>query len=205
LFYNRYSNFFKSTKDITYYNAGELYPLMPGGTVPKQVVFTYVNRGTAWGIGGEIGFDISITNWLLGMINYSYQQITDDEDSLTTYTVNEKDRIRPENPKNKVNAGLRMKLKRNLSANILVHWRDRTQRLIKDIGGNEFLIGTDDYTIINTRLGYVFWQDNAELSLSVFNLFNDKHYEYPPGWDVQNPVSDRIGRKIVASLSYKFS
>jgi len=176
----------------------------PGLLIPKKIVTHRQNVENARGIGGEFNLDILITGWLSGTTGYSYQQITDKEDNPLTTEINEKDRVRLENPKNKINAGLRMKLENGVSANILAHWVDKTKRFIYDREGNEYLSGVDAYTILNARAGYTFMKGKTEVSLSVFNLLNDKHYEYPIGINLPDPSSDEIGRRVAANVSYKF-
>lgn len=182
LFYNEYTDFLGWSVDYTYYEAGELGFLHPGGTIPKIVTASRQNEGEAWGVGGEIGIDILITGWLSGWANYSYQEITE--------LVNGEESIRSEDPRNKVNAGLKTKFENGISAGLFAHWVDETR--------------VDDYLIINTRAGYAFWEDKAEVSLAIFNLIDKKHYEYPPELDSADIGSDKIGRKITASLNYKF-
>lgn len=52
------------------------------------------------------------------------------------------------------------------------------------------------YTLFNARLGYRFMRDQAEVSGTVFNLFNDKHREHPLG--------QVVGRRFMGFLSYRF-
>ena len=139
-----------------------------------------------------------------GFLNYSFQEITDKEDEPSTPQSNEKNRIRPENPKHKLNASLRVIVKNGFSVNLLAHWVDKTKKLVNNSEGNIYLAPVDDYFILNARLGYSFWRKKAELALSLFNLFNDKHYEFPPGTDLSIPYSDRIGRRITFTLAVKF-
>lgn len=204
LFYNEYTDFFMLTQDKTFYRAGELFPGSPGGVIPKRIVSRFRNSGSAWGSGGEIDLDILITDWLTGVANYAYQQITDKEDYANTITFNEKDKVHLGNPKNKVNAGLRLKPLKGLSVNLTTQWVDKIEKLLPDISGNEYLVGLDDHLIFNTRLGYIFLNDKAEVSLVAFNIFNNKYYEYPPGVNLPDISSDKIGCKITAGLSYKF-
>ena len=37
------------------------------------------------------------------------------------------------------------------------------------------------YTLLNLRLGYLFWKDKAEVAVSAFNALNDRHNEHPLG------------------------
>jgi iron complex outermembrane receptor protein len=188
LFYNEYSD--------------QIYG---GGTVDfPNINATFVNGGDAWGVGGELDLNVRVTAWLSLFANYSYQRITDKEDNPFTLMVNEQDRVRHDIPAHKVNAGTRMKFANGLSTNLFLHWSDSSERLIGDLTGNEYLVRTDPYIIFNTRLGYLFWQDRAEASLYVYNLLNDRHFEYPAGINLPDASSDPVGRKILLKLNYRF-
>jgi iron complex outermembrane receptor protein len=188
LFYNEYSD--------------QIYG---GGTVDfPNINATFVNGGDAWGVGGELDLNVRVTAWLSLFANYSYQRITDKEDNPFTLMVNEQDRVRHDIPAHKVNAGTRMKFANGLSTNLFLHWSDSSERLIGDLTGNEYLVRTDPYIIFNTRIGYSFWQDRAEASLYVSNLFNDRHFEYPAGINLPDASSDPVGRKILLKLNYRF-
>jgi outer membrane receptor protein involved in Fe transport len=112
--------------------------------------------------------------------------------------------VRHDSPTHKVNAGTRMKFASGLSTTFLLHWADGSEWIIPDLSGNEYLVRTDPYIIFNTRIGYSFWQDRAETSLSVYNLFNDRHFEYPSGINLPDASSDPVGRKILLKLNYRF-
>jgi iron complex outermembrane receptor protein len=187
LFYNEYSD--------------QIYGAMAG---PPDFVTSFVNGGDAWGVGGELDLNVAVTKWLSVFANYSYQRITDKEDNPFTRLVNEQDRVRHDSPTHKVNAGTRMKFANGLSTNLLLHWADGSEWLTSDLSGNEYLVRTDPYLIFNTRIGYLFWQDRAEASLYVYNLFNDRHFEYPAGINLPDASSDPVGRKIFLKLHYRF-
>lgn len=51
------------------------------------------------------------------------------------------------------------------------------------------------YTLLNLRGGYRFWDDRAELAISVFNALNDRHKEHPLG--------DTIGSRVLGWLTVK--
>lgn len=214
LFYNKYTDLFGYVKTVTPYTSAELTALLgvnpvllgldPATVIPKHILSVRQNAEDAVGIGGEVSLDVLITNWLSGVANYSYQRIKDEKDNLFTAKVDEKGRVRAEYPKNKANVGLKMKLKSSISANLFAHWVDKTQRCIYDLENNEYTTDMDGYTIFNASVGYGFLKNNAEVSLSVFNLFNDKHYEYPVGVNLPDPSSDEVGRRVTANVSYKF-
>jgi iron complex outermembrane receptor protein len=188
LFYNEYSDLI----------------IFPVEVSPTQIVSMPVNGGDARGIGGELDLNVLVTDRLSLFTNYSYQQTTDRGDNPTTLTINEKDRVRHDTPEHKVNADLRMKFGNGLSANLLLHWVDGTERLIKDLSENEYLARVRSYTIVTGRVGYTFWKERAEASLSVTNIFNDKHFEYPSGINLPDRSSDPVGRKVACKLSCRF-
>jgi outer membrane receptor protein involved in Fe transport len=193
LFYNEYSDLF----------------IFPTKVSPTQIVSMPENGGDAWGVGGELDLSVQVTDQLSLFANYSYQQTTDKDDNPTTLTVNEKDRARRDVPRHKVNAGVRIKFNHGISVNLRLHWVDETQRLITDLGGNEFQGKTDPYTIVNGGVGYSFWRGKAEASLNVFNIFNDRHFEYPTGnnlagINLPERSSEPVGRKLAFKVSCRF-
>jgi iron complex outermembrane receptor protein len=188
LFYNEYSN-----------------PIYGSTTfVPPNVVISYVNGGDARGVGGELDVNVRAADWLSVFANYSYQRIIDKDDNPYTFSVNEQDRVRHDTPEHKVNAGVRTKFGSGWSSSLSASWVDKTERLITDLAGNEYQAKVASYTVVNARIGYLFWKERAEASLAVSNLFNEKHYEYPPGINLPDRSSDQIGRSIVGKVSYRF-
>ncbi len=202
-FYNRYTNMFIFGQHYTHYAEGELFPGSPGGIFPKELVSTYQNGGGARGFGGEFGIDFSIGPLFSGFINYAFQEIRLDSDDPATSTVNEKNKILETSPKHKLNAGLRFLNQMGLSANLLFHWVGQSSYL-QERTGEPYHFRINPYLLVNATLGYSFNNEQAGIFLSVFNLFNDRHYEYPPGSDSSAPVSDPIGRRIYLTLRYKF-
>ena len=159
-----------------------------------------------WGTpgGGEIDLDIKATDWLSLFTNYSYQRTTDTDDNPYTLTVNEKNRVCHDVPHHRVNLGVRGKFRNGISANLLLHWVDSTERLIKDLASNEYIARVRSYTTVDGRVGYRFWKGNAEASLAILNMFNDRHYEYPPGINLPDTSSEKVGRKVVVKVSWRF-
>lgn len=180
LFYNEYSDLI----------------IFPNHVSPTQITSMAMNGGDAWGIGGEFDLNFLVTDRLSLFANYSYQQTTDKDDNPTTTSVNEEGRVRHDVPQHRVNAGGRMKFKGGLSASLLLHWVDGTERLI-----NENPVRVRSYTIANGRVGWTFWKEKAEASLYVFNILNDRHFEYPPG---SGGSSDPVGSKVVFRVSCRF-
>ncbi|MCP5049107.1 MAG: outer membrane beta-barrel protein, partial [bacterium] len=203
LYYNRYSDFFTVSTMFSFYGPNELFPGSPGSVIPKTIVTTLENSRNARGVGGEMGFDFSINQDISGFVNYSFQQLTDTDDPSTPQFI-EENQVRTQYPKHKLNAGLRFLFKNGFSFNLLAHWVDKTRRQISDSFGNPYLAAVDDYFLVNTRAGYTFWKGKAELGISVYNLFNDRHYQYPSDPGSLLPNSFRIGRRITVTGRIKF-
>jgi outer membrane receptor for ferrienterochelin and colicin len=206
LFYNQYSHFYSPSRIITsYYNQNEIFPGSPGGLIPKNIVASFKNWGDGWGMGGEISLNFSFNNLVSGFVNYSYQIVKNKDDDPYSQNINEKNQVRPENPKHKANAGLRFLFRNGISLNLLAHWVDKTRKVFSDKEGNTYLNPVKAYFLFNPRLGFTFWNKKAEIALAVFNLFNSIHYEYPPGNN--NPdflAGEEIGRRFTLSLEIKF-
>jgi iron complex outermembrane receptor protein len=204
LFYYRYSNFIQPNSKLIYYDADEAFPGSPGGVFIKKWVASLWNSGRARGIGGEVSLNFFLNRGSTAFLNYSYQEITDKEDDIYTSYVNEKNRIRSEYPRHKVNAGVRILFKNNISINLLAHWVDKTQRFIVDHRGEYIFSSANSYCLINPSMGYTFPNKKIEVVLSVFNLFNNKHYQYPVDAASPTPHSDQIGTKITFTVKFKF-
>lgn len=207
LFFNSYSDFFGVTTELVYYEPDELYPGSPGDTIPKGLLHYPINAQSARGIGGEISCDIWVNKSVFGFINYSYQEITDKEDDSTTTNVNERNRIRPYYPRHKINAGLTVMLKK-FSLNFTGHWVDKTKQLIL-VGRDHLSVRVAPYFLLHTRLGFSFLKQKAEVALSVQNVFDIRHYEYPTvgtegGNQGEESVPNHLGRRITISMRYKF-
>ena len=162
-------------KSVDTFPTDALFPGSSGGTIPSAVSF--VNRGKARAIGGEAAVRFHAMRWLNGFVNYSYQRLMD---------VRTDQRIRSA-PQHKLSGGLRFKLKNDITANIIAHYVSPTE------WDN---VKVDAYTLVNARMGYSMMGGHTEITLSAFNLFNNKHREHPLG--------DEIGRRITAGLTYSF-
>ncbi|MDQ1352581.1 MAG: hypothetical protein QG657_2887, partial [Acidobacteriota bacterium] len=204
LFYNRYKNFFSISRTVTFYAQNEIFPGFPGGVFPKTMVSSFENWGNGSGMGGEINLDFSVNNRISGFLNYSYQIIKNKDDDPATLNIDEKNQVRPENPKHKANAGLRFLFKNGISLNLLAHWVDKTRKVFTDSSGRTYLSPVKAYFLFNPRLGYTFWNKRAEIALAAFNLFNSIHYEYPLGDNPALPAGEEIGRRVTLSLELKF-
>lgn len=199
LYYNRYTDFFTRQNVISYYGNNELFPGFPGGMIPKIVTAMVENHGEAWGIGGEVQLDFLIKEGISGFVNYAYQDIKNKEKDGETGQF-----FLHAFPENKLNAGLRILLNNGLSLNLLAHWVDKTEHLVKATDGNTYLIPLDDYLLCNARLGYTLRDDRTEISLAVFNLFDHKHYEYPATAGSPEHQGGYLGRRVTFTIRYTF-
>jgi outer membrane receptor protein involved in Fe transport len=182
-----------SYKDISYLLG------LPTGSLIVPSEQSYLNEGKASAKGFEFGLDVLVNKWLGALANYSYQDITCEGDNPAT-PENEKGQTTGTAPRHKVNAGLRFEPKTHLSANLMMHHVSQTE------WNEDWAYGkVDPYTFFNIRLGYAILDGTIETSLSVFNLFNNKHFEYP-GYDKDgNPCAGhQIGRRVSFGILLNF-
>ena len=181
------TSFLKTRVDIFY---NRIEDLIEGLIVSRYPVYPFFSREATFentddpvrAIGGEVGAEFRISEWLNGFINYSYQELKN------TRT----DEIVKSAPKNKLNAGLDASPWTGLSATISTHYVDETT------WGSSFseYQEIDDYILTNARLAYAINEPDLELAVSFFNLLNDKHREHPLG--------EKIGQRILFTLSCHF-
>jgi iron complex outermembrane receptor protein len=155
--------------------------------VTKSPTLTvWENTYNARAAGYEIGVDLLIAEWLSLSANYSYQKVENRE-------TNEKIDLSPEN---KFNARLDWRLDNGLSGQVSYHFVDNS-RLTWVESGTTTIYEAEEYNLVNASAGYRFLDDAMEARLSVFNVFNDKHKEFPN-------FGDEIGSRVNATVSYKF-
>lgn len=154
----------------------------------------YVNRSGADIYGIEAGVEALATPWLSGFANVSYQQIDQTFTGMLTRGA----------PQWKVNAGLLGKWNNGFHGQLLLHHVGSAVYPVSSTYSTFagfFLIPAsavpnpkvESYTLINLRGGYSFWQDRAEIAVSVSNALNDRHREHPLG--------DIIGSRILGWLT----
>ncbi len=143
--------------------------------------------------GGEVGVDFLLTDWLSGFANYTYQKShRDDFGDLDV------------DPRNKCNLGLRAE-RGKWSANMTFHYVDRyyetyltSNPVFGRLGAGPERV--DAYNTVDCRVAYRA-NDHLELAVAASNLFNNRHNESNlTEWH----AGDVIGRRVMASLSYKF-
>ncbi|MBX3331397.1 MAG: TonB-dependent receptor [Nitrospira sp.] len=166
---------------------------------PSQA--TFVNdRGHANIYGLEAGVEILATAWLSGYANYSYEFF--DQTFLGT--------VRRGAPHHKANVGLRGIWVNGVSADMSYHYVGQatypvahTFTALAPFGVPFVDPHVSSYNLLNLRLGYRFWQQQAaagyvreaEVAVSVFNALNDRHREHPLG--------DLIGSRVMGWLTVK--
>ena len=114
----------------------------------------------------------------------------EEDDPLTPE--NEKDQRVKFSPRDKINGNVRINFENGLSANFMVHYVGETEKNETWAYGK-----VDNYTLVNVRLGYRFLKETTELGVTVYNLFDKKHFEYP-GTNNQGDPSGayQIGRRV---------
>jgi iron complex outermembrane receptor protein len=205
IFFDNYKNFIRRYNITTYYPPNYFYPGSPAG-IPMSTAYAYANGGSAQSMGAELDTDFLLTKWATLNANYAYHEAKELEDN--PYTVlNETDRIREEFPKNSINLGLKMKFNNGLYANAFAHWIDRTVWYVENFFATPYLLPVDAYTLYDANIGYNF-NDNMEIQLSAFDVFNTSLREMPvaPANSlVYNETNaEPIGRRLVVKATYKF-
>lgn len=200
LFYNNYYDLFGFSENIFYYGPGELYPGSPGGVYPKGINRSFRNIGGAWGVGGEIDLHFKINDRLSGFVNYSYVKITRRKDNPDTELLDESQQAWEKFPRNKINAGLRFHLNRCLHVNINGNWVDSTAHYINAMDGNEYIEPLNDYMTFDATILYRV--NNLEFSLAVYNLFNNRHLEFPSGPDPSVAFSQVTGSRVYLGVRF---
>ncbi len=151
------------------------------------------NIAAAYQIGGELELEYMLLNWLTGKMNYSHQYINRDDFGNAAV-----------DPRNKANLILNANLGR-WSCNTTLHYVDKFEEIYltsNPVFGRigEETSNVNSYFTLNARIAYKV-TDNVELSVSGYNINNDKHYESNTiGWH----TGDLIGRKITGNLKCNF-
>jgi len=178
---SKFNLFFNQLDKLIEFRTVETFPEnfffegSPKGTIPSAM--SYLNSGKAEAIGGEAEVTFYVTKWLKGFANYSYQRLTGmpqiNKSSLP--------------PEHKLNGGVSLKFRNGIRTNVVAHYVSQTEW-----DG----VKADAYTLVNARVAYSMMGEQSEISISAFNLLNNKHREHPLG--------DEISRRITAGLTYKF-
>lgn len=159
--------------------------------------FTFVNGKEADIYGGEAGVEFLATPWLTGFANYAYQEIQPVSRKVTDFDSRG-------GPRFKANGGLRGEWDSGLNAEAAVHYVGSATYSV----GQSFFSFTSvtgipppdprvgSYVLLNLRGAYRFWQEKAEVAVTVFNALNDRHKEHPLG--------ETIGSQLMGWLTIKY-
>ena len=186
--------FYTEVKNFVYFTAlMDQYKIDPdiGIVIPMP----FMNIGDADQYGAEAEIKYQFTDYLTGILNYTYIEQKEKEDVVKQLLVM--------TPQQIVNAQLRAKWKNNISANCSVHYKDSTKWREYTWASPEgdTLVGgkADSYWIINARIGYHFIMGDyeVEIALAGLNLLDKKFNDYPMD------TSD-IRRRITGFLSLGF-
>jgi len=144
--------------------------------------------GSADIYGGETGFEVWPRPWFSAFANASFVKI------YQTYTLD--NRVARGAPNWKANVGVRAEFENGISGQLLLHYVDGATYPVDPafavtaappFNGSPAPINTvGSYFLFNPRAAYKFWQEKskgreAEIALTGFNAFNDKHNEHPLG------------------------
>jgi outer membrane receptor for ferrienterochelin and colicin len=160
-------------------------------------IAAYVNDpGQADIYGGAAGVEFLATRWLSGFANFSYEEIGQ---SFT-------DTVRRGAPRFKANAGVRGEWENGLSGEAaLYHVGAATYPIANSFtafspffppGVTVPSTRVGSYNLLNLRAGYRFWHEKAEVAVSAFNAWNDRHKE--------DPLGDTIGSRVMGWLTLRF-
>ncbi len=184
----------KGTAELFYNELEDFITFIPSPENP--LVYSFYNRGKYKASGGEAELDFYVADDLVARANYSYQFIWNDEaGTRVSYS-----------PLSKANAELKYDPKRGVNAAAWVNYVGETN-WSSSAQSEDWLppstqttrTGTDPkvstYFLLNIKTGYRFTED-TELSLSAFNLLDDRHREFIAG--------DEVGRRITGNLTTRF-
>ncbi len=142
--------------------------------------------------GGEAGLEFLIMPWLTGFANYSFQDINQ-QTPIASTTLD-----RREGPQSKANGGLRAEWDNGINGEMVLHYVGATTSPLNPFfttASNPPFNGSPpldnrigSYFLLNLRGAYRFWNDHAEIAVTSFNSFNDRHKEHPTGDTIKNRV-----------------
>jgi iron complex outermembrane receptor protein len=159
------------------------------------IPFPFMNIGDAEQYGAEVELNYQLTEWLNGIVNYSYSDQHEKDDQIHELLVM--------TPQHMANGQLRARFDNGISANASVHYKDVTewrQYLWTSTEGDTMAGGrADSHIYANLRLGYEFALsgNHAEVGVAAFNVFNTKFDEYPLS------TSD-VSRRVTGSFLIHF-
>jgi len=162
-------------------------------------VLTFANRGKADFYGGETGIEFLATTWLTGFANYSTVQLWQSSDLMASGGF-----LQRGAPPYKVNVGLRGEWDNGVSGDVALHHVAAASYPVSflfpffasagSFAPPDTRVGS--YQLVTVRGAYQFWQERAEVAVSLFNALNDRHQE--------NPVGETIGSRAMGWLTIRY-
>ena len=177
-----------------------------GGQDPQTGLFPvglggWENQCQAYNVyGGEAGLRTFPVEGLDIYGNYTFNTAQQDNSGCTA---EELSRIVADQrtPVHKVNAGVQFRTKPGFDGSLDFHyvgsqvWAEQVTNFVRQsIEQQRFTVS--DYTLLDARLGYRFFGNQAELSTNAFNIFDVRHREHPFG--------QLVGRRLMAMATYRF-
>jgi iron complex outermembrane receptor protein len=150
--------------------------------------------------GGELGMHTFPVEGLDVYGNYTLNVTGQDNSNCTAEQLS---RIVPDQrtSQHKVNGGVQLRTKPGFDASIDLHvvtlqsWAEQvTNFLRQQIEQERFRVSA--YTLLNTRLGYRFLDNQADVGIMAFNLLGIQHREHPFG--------QLLDRRVMLQLGYRF-
>lgn len=199
---SRLKGHFRPFFDLFYTQINNIIAIDPNTTLlsPVPYTFKFRNLGEANSKGGETGFEYDIIDNFTILGNAAYNKII--YSSITP--------VEYHSPEIKVNSGFKLKLFNDrLNTRFMVHHVWPTEYISKPSPGAIFGNSSgrlSSYVLADAYLGYKF-KPNVEVSISGFNIFDDRHYEMSGVDSDSNGISghgDLVGRRILGKLEVKF-
>lgn len=150
------------------------------------------NGGRILAYGTELSTELFLHANVSAKANYSFERLRTRGLVDDTLSVNA--------PRHKINTGLNYH-RDGFSVYAWTHWVRETEWNTATVGTPPALERVPDYVLLNTNVAYTLPGSlkHVELSLSVFNLFNDVHFEFPQGLG-----GEKIGRRILGKIRIQF-
>jgi len=172
--------------------ATALYPVGLGG---------WDNQCQAYNVyGGEAGLRTFPVEGLDLYGNYTLNAVQQDNSGCTA---EELSRIVADQrtSMHKLNAGVQLRTKPGIDGSVDFHyvapqvWAEQVTSFVRQQIEQQAL-RVSAYTLLDARLGYRFFANQAEISANAFNLLDIRHREHPFG--------QLVGRRLMAMATYRF-
>ena len=183
-FYYRLTNMIANSLTLTSFTSARL---------------SFINDGGAEAIGGEIGVDGDICDWLTGYANWSYEHFNNiNSNNITASNMG--------NPKNKFNVGFRGRWLDRITANIEFHYvQPHYAQAWAFLLQNAPSTRISAAYLLNARVAYWPIKEHLELAVAANNMLNDNAPQTPETDPQLNlPLAEKPQFNIWGSLRYVF-